>query len=152
MDDNPQNITLSYDILVLDTIKKMRDTYAEDSQEKYYKYFEVAIQLVLPHLDIEIRKEVENDFKQLKKMIKETNAKDSNDQTKKIEILKLKEDFATTHRYYIMLALTKVGIVRASEEGLIDFNSIEIDAIKRAIRAGGGLPSALKEAKITKED
>lgn len=147
-----QNVTLTFDILLLDTIKRMRDNYADNNQERYFKYFEIALQLVLPHLDIEIRKGIETDFKKLRSeeaKIKDTTA---NEQTKKLEYLKLQESFATAHRYYIMLALTKVGIVRTSEEGLIDFDSIEVESLKRVIRAGSGLPSSLKEAGLMPEN
>ena len=151
MDGDAQNITLTYDILLLDTIKKMRDCYAESNEEKYYKYFEVAIQLVMPHLEIDIKKGVEADFRKLReeeKRIKDTQA---NDQTKKLELMKLKDDFATAHRYYIMLVLTKVGIVKTSEEGLIDFKSVDIEDMKHVIRAGGGLPSAVERSGLNKE-
>lgn len=148
MDGDAQSITLTYDILLLDTIKKMRDYYAEGNEERYYKYFEVAIQLVLPHLDLEIRKGVETDFRKLREEEKRIKESTANDQTKRIQLITLKESFATAHRYYIMLALTKVGIVKASEEGRIDFSSIDIENMKRVIRAGTGLPSAVKEAGI----
>jgi hypothetical protein len=146
MDGDAGTISLTFDILLLDTIKRMRDYYADDDKERYYKYFEVALQLVLPHLDLEIRKGIEGDFKKLKIEEAKIAEVEANEQTRKIARLKLREGFATAHRYYIMLALTKVGIVKTSEEGLIDFNSIEIDTLKRVIRAGSGLPSSLKEA------
>lgn len=146
-----QNVTLTFDILLLDTIKRMRDNYADNNQERYYKYFEIALQLVLAHLDIEIRKGVETDFKKLKSEEKKIKESGANEQTKKLELLKIQESFANDHRYYIMLALTKVGIVRTSEEGLIDFDSIEVESLKRVIRAGSGLPSSLKEAGLLPE-
>jgi len=147
MDGEAQQVSLTYDILLLDTIKLMRNHYADNDQDRYYKYFEIALQLVLPHLDVEIRKGAETDFRKLKLEEKRIADSTANETTKKLQSLKLRESFADAHRYYIMLALTKVGIVKTSEEGLIDFSSVEVEALKRVVRdTGGGLPSSIKEA------
>jgi hypothetical protein len=146
METEGQDVTLTYNSLVLDTILKMRDSQAAGNLEKYTIYFEYALQLLLPHFHIDVRKEIQADHDILKQAIRDINQKESNDQSKKNKVLAARESFANSHRYYVMMALTKVGIVKVSEEGVIDFSSIDIETMKGIIRSSGqGVMKAVDE-------
>jgi len=135
---------LTYNYLVLDTIQKMRDAQAEGNRDKYFVYFDYAMGFAIHHLDLDTRRKVEDSRKTLKTELKRIKEQvDLNDQTRKLMILELKESFANAHRYYVMLVLSKIGVVKVSEEGVIDFNDFDIDELAKVVRSDRGLNSAM---------
>lgn len=139
-----QSLTHTY--LLLDTIKRMRDANADDQIDRYYKQCRFGLELIISYLSPEIRKDIDTDFKTLRAEIERINNDSSlNEESKKNEILKLKNSFADSHEYYIMASLGKVGIITVSEEGLIDFSSTDLERVKRIVRDSDGLDKAVEK-------
>jgi hypothetical protein len=127
----------NYNYLLVQTILKMRDAQAEEHPAQYWTYFEYALGLVLSHLDFQLKGEIQQDYAVLMAAFRKINAlKDTelNTQSKKSLINKLKEDFADAHRFYIMQALNRVGVVRVEDEGIIDFESTDLDTMTKIVR------------------
>lgn len=139
-----EDVSLNYTWLVLDTVRKMRDGKAKGDTAEYYTHFEFSIQMLLAYIDAEEREKIERDFREYRKLLKAIKDGDANEQTKKRNILLLKEDFADAHRYYVMAALSKAGIIKVSDEGLIDFEKKDINEVRAIVRSGGGVSSTVK--------
>lgn len=136
---------LTFQFLYLDTLRKMRDSEANQDDHKYYTYFKFALQMGMGYLDVSQREKIETDHK---KMQQDTailiSADGKNVETKKFEINMLKLHFAETHEYYLMAALQRLGIVKIMDDGLIDFEKEDIGTLKKIVREGSGLPTAIK--------
>lgn len=128
------DINFNYNYLLIQTILKMRDAQAKGEIKEYWIYFEYAMGLVLSHIDFNVRGEIEKDFAVLQEAIRKVRKSNLNEQTKNILINKLCEDFANNHRFYIMQALNRIGIVKVEDEGIIDFDKIDIDTMTQIIR------------------
>lgn len=127
----------NYNYLLIQTILKMRDALADGDIERYWVYFEVALKLVISHLDFQLKGEIQQDYAVLEAALKKIqNLKDSelNAQSKKALINKLKCDFANAHNFYIMQALNRVGVVKVEDEGVIDFESVDLDTMTKIVR------------------
>lgn len=142
----------NYNYLLVQTILKMRDAQADNATAKYWTYFEYALGLVISHLDFQLRGEIQQDYAILATAINKIKTSKINPQTKTMMINRIKEDFADAHRFYIMQALNRVGVVKVEDEGLIDFESTDIDMMTRIVRdLPNGTVSSFKkqEAKDT---
>jgi len=159
MDNQAQDqsdVGINYSWLVLDTIRRMRDAQAQGRLDEYYTQFEYGLQLLLPHIEIETRANMEDDFATLQERIVAIKETDDNDQSKKQQIQNVRVEFADTHRYFIMEALPRASIYKVSEEGVLDFNRHKLDETKEIIRhSSQGMASNIKavvEANKEKED
>ncbi len=136
---------LTFQFLYLDTLRKMRDSEANQDDHKYFTYFKFALQMGMGYLDVAQREKIEADHK---KMLQDTailvSAEGKNVETKKFEITMLKLHFAETHEYYLMAALQRLGIVKIVDDGLVDFEKEDIATLKKIVRAGSGLPTSIK--------
>jgi hypothetical protein len=121
----------NYNYLLVQTILKMRDAQAE---AQYWTYFEYAMGLVVSHLDFQLKGEIQQDYGILAAAIVKIHNSSVNPQTKITLINRIKEDFANAHRFYIMQALNRVGVVRVEDEGVIDFESTDLDTMTRIVR------------------
>jgi len=127
----------NYNYLLVQTILKMRDAQADDQPARYWTYFEYALGLVISHLDFQLKGEIQQDYAVLMAAFRKINLlKDTelNTQSKKSLINKLKEDFADAHRFYIMQALNRVGVVKVEDEGIINFESTDLDTMTKIVR------------------
>lgn len=124
----------NYNYLLVQTILKMRDAQAEERASQYWVYFEYGLGLVVSHLDFQLRGEIQQDYALLMAAIQKINSSKVNDASKKSLAIRLKEDFANAHRFYIMQALNRVGVVRIEDEGVIDFESTDIDTFTKVVR------------------
>lgn len=130
----------SLEWFMVNTITKMRDANAENDKDKYYVYFNYALKTSIPYLSTHTRASVEKDyeaFRGYEKEIKED--KNLNEATKQLRLRELKEQFADTHQLFIFIALTKMGIIKVREEGVISFEKLDIDQIATVIRSQKGL-------------
>lgn len=148
VEEQQTNSTNTYEYLVLDTIRRMRDAHAERNKKKYFSYFNFAMRLLLPHIDIKIREKINEDYITLnRERSKILNDKSLSDITKNIQIEDIECEFADALNSHIFIALSKVGIIRVSEEGIIDFNSIELDKIAQIVQdRSRGLEKAVENA------
>jgi len=128
----------NYNYLLVQTILKMRDAQAEDDVKKYWVYFEYGIGLVISHLDFQLKGEIQKDYTILAAAFNRIMNSSINPETKKSLINGLKEDFANAHRFYIMQALNRVGVVKVEDEGIIDFESVDIDTMTKIVRDTSG--------------
>ena len=124
----------NYNYLLVQTILKMRDAQAEDKPNEYWVFFDYGLGLVISHLDFQLRGEIQQDYTVLMAAIRKIHESTVNDQTKKRLSTDLKADFANAHRFYIMQALNRVGVVRIEDEGVIDFESTDIDTFTKVVR------------------
>lgn len=136
MPDEASNIenNFNYNYLLVQTILKMRDAQADETISRYWTYFEYGMGLVISHLDFQLKGEIQQDYAILQAAFTKINNTNLNDASKKTLINRLKEDFANAHRFYIMQALNRVGIVRVEDEGVIDFESTDLDTFTKIIR------------------
>ncbi len=146
-DDQPTALT--YNFLVLDTIQKMRDAQAAGDKDKYFVYFDYAMGFAIHHLDTDTRRKIEDARKLFAKEVRKIKEGSMHDDEKRKDMQALKEDFANNHRYYVMLTLSKIGIVKVMDEGVIDFNELDIEGLKRVVRSDRGLEAAM-DANIKK--
>ena len=148
MADEGSNIenNFNYNYLLVQTILKMRDAEAEKRIAQYWTYFEYALGLVISHLDFQLRGEIQQDYAILQAAIRKVWSSKLHDQSKETYINRLKEDFADAHRFYVMQALNRVGIVRVEDEGIIDFESTDLDTFTKVVRdtSNTGAVGALK--------
>ena len=147
MADYQQDVTLNYNYLLLDTIKKMRDSQASKDQDSSWTHFKFALKLVNPYLPMEIRKDIEEDYRRLEEKIKEIKECKENEETRKNRIRKLKDSFGEAHEYYIMSALSRVGIIKVTDEGVLDLDELDLATqVKGIIRASSkGLIKAVED-------
>jgi len=131
---------------------KMRDAKARRDWWEYWVHFEFAIQLVLSYLEPRAAADVQKDFDAMDAKIQSLMKSDLNESTKEILINKLRAEFSDRHRYYVLKALNKIGIVKVAEEGVVDFDSTEIDTLTKIIRqphqspTGAGLQTLIDGA------
>lgn len=138
--------SLNHSILVLDTIRKMRDSEAGGDYVKYADYFFFALQLLIPYIPTETRKRIEEDYLLLIEAIKEAKEGKSHKTSKTTDIKELRRNFADTHRAYLMSGLSRTGIIKVLDEGTIDFTQMDIDTIAGIIRnSGTGLNKAIEK-------
>ena len=138
---NPDADYLNYNFnyLVIQTIMKMRDAKADGDKRRYWVYFEFAIQLVLSYLEPGILAYIQKDFDTMEEQIQliQHDMRIA-DKTKEVSIDFLHSDFSDRHRYFILKALNKIGIVKVSEDGDIDFDKLDLQLMAQIIRKGHG--------------
>ena len=144
MEQNDTTIALNYNWLVLDTIRKARDAKAAGNKETYAIYSEYALQLLIPYISRELRFVCEADYKLLVDAIASIKSHSENEQSRKMQIIELRADFADAHRSFTMAALAKVGIVKVTEEGVIDFSILDLDQMKAIVHSSGITAGAQK--------
>lgn len=139
-------VGLNFAWLVLDTTRRMRDAQAAGRIDEYYTHFEYGLQLLLSHMEIEIRSLIEEDFKTLELAIAVLKKDTSNTTSKATQIQELKKDFADSHRYFIFDTLPRASIIKINRDGAIDFKKHDFEQLQAIVRTTGGLPSTLKNA------
>ena len=129
-------LNYNYNYLVIQTIMKMRDAKAEHAKYQYWTYFEFAIQLVLSYLEPGIAAYIQQDFNVMDEKIQAMKRTSGlSDKTREMTTDLLHEEFADRHRYYILKALNKIGIVKVSEDGDIDFGKLDLQVMSDIIKA-----------------
>jgi hypothetical protein len=120
--------------LIVDTYRTMRDAHANKEYHKFYSFFTSLLEMVTPVLDVEIRARINADHEKLKKMIAELYDAEMHeaDREKKIERLEL--FFAESHQNVVYSASSRVNLLKPRVEGLIDFDSTDIDTFSRGVR------------------
>lgn len=142
-----EDISKTYNYLVLKEIEKMIDSHALREQWKYFTYFRGSYELLSKHLDMEDLQQLELDWQAFKAALKRiAQDKELNPELKKTKTLELQENFADEHRFYIYKAFPKAGITKPEQEGVMDFNTKDIEQVKAIIRMGGASASVIKRA------
>lgn len=147
MEDSQQQ-NYSFDWVVLSTIMNIIKSKANNEKDKYTSYVESGLRLLMVYYPDRLKIAIQEDMESLRNEIQKLKATEKNEVTKEKKIMELKMDFAETHEAYVFTALTKVGIIKIQEEGVIDFEKHDINQIARAVRAGGAKLDALKESGI----
>ena len=148
-----QQYTFTHNTVILNRLMKMNDAQANGDIEKYFIYFRFAFQMIMPFLDIKHRRIIEEDYKLFKQEIMdiEMDIKKA-DKSKRVEILKLKKEFADEYSGYIVLGLTHTGGIKVTTEGDIQFDEESLERAKTLIRSGTGLPSKMERAGYEKRE
>lgn len=125
----------------------MNDAEAEKDYHKYFIYFKMVFQRMLPFMTTEERQACQRDWEKLRELEKEIDdSKHLADQTKAKMKLELRKTFADTHTAYIFLAFPRARLTIVRSDANIDFGKMEFRKLKRIVRATGvGAPSAIKE-------
>lgn len=145
MAEQYSEINLSYNWLVLDSIKKMRDAQARKDQEQFVILFDFCLRLLIPYIAIELKEQIDTDRRTLLMETTRIKRDEKNYETAKKKILDLRVDFADAHLGYVMGALSTVGIVQVRDDGIINFNKIDIETTQNIIRQSGmGLAKAVE--------
>ena len=152
--ESAADTNFNFNYLVVQTTMKMRDAKASRAWWEYWVHFEFAAQLVLSYLEPKVAKDIQLDMDDMETRISNlTIACDNgvlNEKTRDIQINLLRADFCDKHRYYVMKALNKIGIVKVAEDGVIDFDSIDLETMSAVIRAGN--EELTKEHKPLQQD
>lgn len=141
-----QDINFNYNYLVIQTIMKMRDAKADGDIWRYWVNFEFGIQLVLSHLEPKVASLVQLDYDAMEAIILKIKTLEDNPESQKVEVNKLRENFADTHRVFLMKCLNKIGIVKVAEDGTIDFDSTELSLMEKMVRVPSGRAEAAAKA------
>jgi hypothetical protein len=132
------DVNFNYNYLVIQTTMKMRDAKAKQDWWEYWVHFEFAIQLVLSYLEPAVAKEIQLDFDEMDKKIQALGvackAGQIAEKTKEIQLNELRREFSDRHRYYVLKALNKIGIVKVAEDGIVDFDSTDLKTMATVIR------------------
>lgn len=139
MDSTQQAVTsISYLLpqYVFNTMQLMRDAKANGDTAKYYTYFDNLMKVMVPHIKpktrLRLQKEIEEMWK-LEKSVREDKA--LNPAERENQILKMHFIFADNREYYIFNALPNIGLGQDVEEGMIDFENVNVDKLAEAVRS-----------------
>lgn len=141
--ENVAEINLSYTWLVLDSIKKMRDAEASGDLDRFSIYFNFCLRLVIPYMDITLKKNVDDDINLLNQYTTLIRENEPNEETRKKKIKEARAEFANTHMGYVMGTLSKIGLIKVGQDGVIDFTKTDIEQLKQIIRSNEGLERAI---------
>lgn len=122
---------------------------AEAAKEwgKHWTYFKFVFDRLLPYMDPKLRKALEADRAELKRLEREIEASCSPEPTKKNQIEKLRLNFIEQHEAYIYLSLPRTGIIQLQEDGVIDFTKHDFAELSKIVRnSQSGFSSSLQEA------
>lgn len=145
LDAQAKETSNSIQYMVVDSSMKMRDAKANNNSHQYFVYFKFATQLIMPHMTFNARKRLQDDFNELKALEAKIRVDPMHQASKDQEILRMRYMFADNREYYLLDALPKIGLGKDLEEGQIDFEKTDIDALARAVRdVGTGLNKSLK--------
>lgn len=144
---NSSEVSNTIQWMVSNRVMKMNDAKATMKVYEYYTYFKFACQLMMAHMRLENRKKLQTDFKQMRAIENEINNSEIHPASKEQAINKCHYEFADSHEYYIMDALPKIGLGRNLEEGAIDFEKTDIDALSLAVRQHTGLSKVIGDMK-----
>ena len=125
MAEEAQQVNLTYDMLALDTAKRIRDS--KQDKGAYADNVEFACNLALSYLTISIRQKMEFDLNLLRVEIARIKKDEKNELSKKQKIDELRAEFATLHEPYFMVTFSRMGITKPKEDGIIEFDTMGMD-------------------------
>jgi hypothetical protein len=124
----------NYNFIVMQTIGKMRDAQARGDLASYWIYFDYALGLVSSYIEAPIAREIQNDYNILNEAIRKIEESNIAETSKKMHIEKLRANFADAHRFYVMNALNRIGVLKLEDEGVIDFSLFDMERTTRVVR------------------
>lgn len=125
MAEESQQVNLTYDMLALDTAKRIRDT--KQDRAAYADNVEFACNLALSYLTVGIRQKMEYDLKLLRDEVARLKKEEKNDASRKQRIDELRAEFAALHEPYFMVTFSRMGITKPKEDGIIEFDSMKME-------------------------
>jgi len=135
-DDIPQNqpiINWTHHTLTLNFCNSMANADMNNQKERYFKATILFIQMLIPYLTERERLLLENDLAKLDYLI--ANAKnEGTEETAKMQINNLKEDFANAHRALGFLVFNRCGIAYVSDDGELDFDKLSLAQVQQIIQ------------------
>jgi hypothetical protein len=120
---------------LIDKLDKICESKALKNNHQYYIYVSFCLKTVQAYFDFETREKLNNDFRKLESIEKEimkTN-EDRNNPSKIKEIENLRYDFCEKHEGYIMSAFSRMRIIDLEEEGVIDFEKLNLEQIRKIV-------------------
>lgn len=153
MVDADPNQSLTTDLLILDTVKKVRDQKEAGHTTAYCDDLEFLLQLLMDYMEPKIRVMIAADHKLLLEAVDQIKKEEKNEQSRKKRIDDVRESFADSHRGYALAALSKVNLIKPSDEGLIDFDKLGVgdkdkgmEVVAHIVRSADGIATATKKA------
>jgi len=125
MPEEAQQVNLTYDMLALDTARRIRDT--RQDKAAYADNVEFACNLALSYLPIDIRRKMEYDLKLLRDEIARIKKEEKNEVSRKQRIDELRAEFASLHEPYFMVTFSRMGITKPKEDGVIEFDTMGME-------------------------
>lgn len=126
MAEEAQQVNMTYDMLALDTAKRIRDT--KQDKAAYADNVEFACNLALSYLTSGIRQKMEFDMRLLRDEVARISREEKNDISRKKKIDELRAEFASIHEPYFMVTFSRMGITKPKEDGIIEFDTMGMDA------------------------
>jgi len=141
-----KDTSFSIQYMLVNSTMQMNDFKVQRKYYEYFTKFKFATQLIMPHMRWQNKQKMQADikrFSQLEELIEAD--KELNASSKEQQLNKLRYTFADTREFYVMDCLPKVGLGIDLEEGMIDFEKTDIDALAGAVRnVGMGLSKSVE--------
>ena len=121
--------------LLNNTFMKLRDAEAMENWPAYFVYFKHILLLLINKMDVKTREIVDQEMTIL--IDTEQAIKDNPqlaDESKRKQIIELRRSFVDAHLYYIFRLRPRAGLDQAEEEGELDFEQLDMDALKHVVR------------------
>ena len=153
MVDADPNQSMTTDLLILDTVKKVRDQKEAGHTTAYCDDLEFLIQLLVDYMEPKIRVMIAADHKLLLEEVDRIKREEVNETSRKRKIDDMRESWADAHRGYALAALSKVNLIKPSDEGLIDFEKLGagdksegMAKVASIVRSSDGIATATRKA------
>jgi hypothetical protein len=146
--EQPQEQNLNVNWLVLDTIRRLRDSKAAGQKEQYFALTDFGLKLVQSYFPLDVRKMLDQDYTMFRVEAKRIRETEKAEVSRKKLIDELNYEFAEAHDGRLMSALARMGIIKNQEDGVIDFSELSMDQYAEIIQnRRKGVIKALQEAK-----
>ena len=138
--------------MIIRTIIKMSDASAEGKEDAYYSYFKDGLQMVMCYHPLETRIALEKKYTDLKTAIQSIEEdKKFNEDSKRVQIRKLKLKFADAYQFHIFNALPTMGIQKVEMDADIDDGVVSFEDLKAIVRDNSGTAYAVKKHEVAEE-
>lgn len=141
--DRPSDILFKN---ILGTLANMQDAdiaSSQSTQEKFYKRTIWGLRLTMKGMDQEARKKVEYDIRNCEAQLAKLEEENENSLTLKAELDRLYVSFSKAHVFYVIDALSKIGIYKTFEDGEIDFSKTDMETLGKIVRADRGIAKSV---------
>ena len=127
----------THSLMILTTSERMRDAYANNNREQFFRYFTSALQMLAPAMGYALKQRLEEDHKKLLEVIQQINNGAEHSGSKKEKVINLQFMFAEKHQMVIYSTMARTDIFRPRAEGSVDFNKYDIAILAEAVKQKG---------------
>jgi hypothetical protein len=148
------DINVTYHNTVLGSVQAMTRARASQDWHAYCSYYMDALEMLMPFIPAKLRPGIEADLRAVYSEVAVIRGGQGiSGEAKVKQELEVLRDFSDHHKGYLYICFERAGIIKLREEGVLDFDEIDIETVAKVVRnASSGLPNALKEAGAIKGD